>query len=364
MVSDTAGVRSRAEPAPVLARGKLRPFGLMALILAAASTALLLVWRAQPDPLADGWKALEDGQGYQAYRIAVQRLERAPDDPRGLLLAARALSGLHKYAQAESYYERITTLDVDDLHARALGLTQLNRPEDAAELYQNILKSRPDDALALTRLTAVRIGQRRWKEAIASAEALAARSDQAITGLGFLGFIHHHAKNARQAVDAFEAVLDRDPELKAITIPAKVFWDHFALDLMALGRTLEAKAHLERVLKNDQDAGLLEILGSVYFQEGDGERAVRCWKQAVATDPSNSDAWLGLGRAALATGRPEDALKPLHQAAELSPDAYEPHYALSQAYHRLGREDEASTHRRSADERRRLTNIPPAQSVP
>src|SRR5690606_5730291 len=131
-------------------------------------------------------------------------------------------------------------------------------------------------------------------------------------------FIHHHAKDARQAVEAFEAVLERDPELKAAPYPAVVFWDHFALDLMALGRAQEARAHLDKAIGRCEDAGLIEILGTAYFQDGDRERAVYHWNRAVAADPSLSDAWLGLGRDALATGRPEDALEPLIRAAELS----------------------------------------------
>jgi len=362
MAPELAGDRSRAVPPPAAPRrGKILVVVLLVLIPIVALAAVAIVRGSRPDPLAEGWKSLHDGQLYQAYRIAAGRLESVPDDPTALLLAARSLSGLKKYPQAESFYDRIQTLDVDDQHARALGLTQLDRPEDAARLYQEMLKQRPDDALALTRLTAVRIGQRRWKDAIKPAEALAALPDHAITGLSFLGFIHHHAREAQQAVEAFEKVFAKDPELKGVSFPARVFWDHFALDLMAMGRTREAREHLERVVEHDQDAGLIEILGSACYQAGDRERAVDCWSRAVAADPSNCDAWLGLGRDALATGRPEDALTPLLRAAELSPDAYEPHYALSQAYERLGRADEASTHRKAADDRRRRTDRPAAQ---
>jgi tetratricopeptide (TPR) repeat protein len=358
MASDLAGDRPRhvGSPSAGKDRGKLLVLAVSALIPIAASAAFLLAWRLRPDPLADGWKALDDGRAYEAYRTAIRRLEGAPDDPSGLLLAARSLSRLGKYPQAEAYYERIKSLDVDDMHARALGLTQLNRPQDAADLYEEILKRRPADVTALTRLAAVRIGQGRWKDALRPAEALAAIPDQVVPGLALLGFIHHHAKDAQQAVDAFEAVLERDPELKAVSYPARVYWDHFALDLMALGRAQEAREHLEKVIERDPDAGLIEILGTAYYQDGDRERAVRCWDRAVAADPSLSDAWLGLGRDALATGRPEDALKPLLRAAELSPDAYEPRYALSQAYERLGRAAEASAHRKAADERRRRTD--------
>jgi tetratricopeptide (TPR) repeat protein len=357
MVSDLDGDRRHAAAPPVVTkRGKLLVLWLSVPIVAFAAFAI--AWRLRPDPLAEGWKALRDDQVYEAYRIATRRLEDAPDDPSGLLLAARSLSRLNKYAQAEAYYGRIGSLDVDDMHSRALGLTRLDRPSDAAELYQEILKRRPDDALALTRLTAVQIGQRRWRDALRSAEALAALPEQAGAGLALLGFIHHHAKDARRAVDAFETVLARDPELTAVSFPTRVFWDHLALDLMALGRAQEAREHLERAIEREEDAGLIEILGAAYYQDGDREQAVRCWNRAVAADPSNSDAWLGLGRDALATGRPEDALEPLQRAAELSPDAYEPRYALSQAYERLGRAAEASTHRKAADERRRRADRP------
>ena len=177
--------------------------------------------------------------------------------------------------------------------------------------------------------------------------------ETASTGYVLRGFIHHHSKHPAEAVEAFEKVLQLDPMLEKITISRSVFWDHLALDLLAQGRTSEARRHLENALKPAEDGGLLELLGSAYHQEGELEQAERCWKRSVELSPANSDAWLGLGRLALGRRRPGEAIGYLLHAVELAPDAYEPHYLLSQAYRRLGNGAEADRHEALARTRRK-----------
>ena len=54
--------------------------------------------------------------------------------------------------------------------------------------------------------------------------------------------------HAAQAVSSFERVLELDPELKEMPLPRPLFWNHLALDLIAMGRTAEARSYLERAL--------------------------------------------------------------------------------------------------------------------
>ena len=102
-------------------------------------------------------------------------------------------------------------------------------------------------------------------------------------------------------------------------LPKSLFWSNLALDLMAMGRTSRAREHLTRALKDSHDAGLMELLGTTFFQQGNPEQAEQCYRQAVNWDPTNADALLGLGRIALGRNRAAEAVTWLERAAESSP---------------------------------------------
>ena len=57
--------------------------------------------------------------------------------------------------------------------------------------------------------------------------------------------------------------------------------------------------YLTRALADTQDAGLMELLGLTYSQQGAIDEAERCWRQAESWDPDNADVCLDLGRLAV-----------------------------------------------------------------
>jgi tetratricopeptide (TPR) repeat protein len=136
-------------------------------------------------------------------------------------------------------------------------------------------------------------------------------------------------------------------------LPRTLFWNNLALDLMAVGRTDEARAYLNQALATSDDAGLEELLGTTYFQQGDLDRAGECWHRAVSLDPGNADAWLDLGRLAMSRRDWKPAAEFLARAADLSIEAVEPLYNLSLAHQMMGNRTEADRYRRLADEKRR-----------
>ena len=76
MAPELAGDRSRAVPPPAAPRrAKLLVVGLSMMAPIMALAAVAIFWRSRPDPLAEGWKSLHNGQLYQAYRIAVGRFK-------------------------------------------------------------------------------------------------------------------------------------------------------------------------------------------------------------------------------------------------------------------------------------------------
>ena len=260
---------------------------------------------------------------------------------------------LGRYTLAEDYYRKAAPLDLADAHARAYNLVNLNEPKRAVLAYNELLKRSPDDVLALKRIAAVRMGLQQWRDTLDLADRLIAIPGEEVAGQTMAGIAHHELKHYDQAVISWLRVLEIDDELKRMPLPRALFWNNLSLDLIAGGRTEEARRYLTKALVDCQDAGLMELLGLTYSQQGAIDDAERCWRQAESWDPDNADVCLDLGRLALSRNRWNEAVDFLKRAADRSSDAVGPLYNLSQAYRMLGNVAEAERYRRLADRRRR-----------
>jgi tetratricopeptide (TPR) repeat protein len=307
------------------------------------------------------------GMAYQRhdYRVALQvpldHLRWFPNDRRASLMAARCLSRLGQPLVAEPHYQRAEPIELEDMQVRAYGLFNAGDAEHSATIYEQLLVRWPGEALALKRLAAVRMGQKQWHAVLDLAEGLIGTSTEEAAGWTLAGIAHHELKHYAQAVDAGRRVLALDPNLKRMPLPRTLFWNNLALDLMAMGQTAEARHYLEQALAGLEDAGLMELLGLTYSQEGASDQAERCWLQAERWDPDNADVCLDLGRLALSRRRWDEAAGYLKRAAQRSPNAIEPLYNLSQAYRMLGQVEQAERTRRLADQRRR--SLPPRSGM-
>ncbi len=288
------------------------------------------------DPLGRARTAYGARDYRAAFRAARDYLQRCPGDRRAMVMAARCLTRLGQGRQAEEFYRRSGPLELDDLRDRAYGLVLMGQPQQAAENYYEILERRPEDVLALKRLAAVLMELNEWKEARSISERLIRIPGGEVTGHTLAGIGFHVSKHADQAAASFQRVLQLDPDLKEMPLPQPLFWNHLALELIALGRTAEARTNLQRALVKQDDAGLRELLGVAYEKEGLLEDAEHCWRQALTLDPNNADTLLDLGRLALGRKRFDEAVAMFERSAELSPDSVDPVYNLSRAYRLKG----------------------------
>ena len=85
-------------------------------------------------------------------------------------------------------------------------------------------------------------------------------------------------------------------------------------------------------------------LGVLLVKKGGAsmEEGMKELRAALQINPQMYEARVNLGRALVLTNRPSDAIEHLKVAAELAPNNPEPHYQLSLAYRRLGRNEEAA----------------------
>lgn len=214
--------------------------------------------------------------------------------------------------------------------------------EQSATIYEELLQRTPDDPVAMQRLAAVRMALNQWPQALKLAQRLADAPPTRVVGLTLIGAINHHASERGSAIRAFQQVLELDPRLEAMPLsPRSLFWDYLARDLLAEGRTDEARDALKRGLAQTDQADLMVLMGEAYLKDGAEADAAPWFRRALETEPRMADPWLNLGRIALHQCQWADAERFLLRAAELSPNSVDPIYNLSQVYRRLGRVQEA-----------------------
>ena len=273
------------------------------------------------DPWGTAHSAFDRREIGTALSLANAYLESHPGDPRASILAARCEQG--------------------DLQARALGLIKLNQPEKAALVYQDLLKHWPDDAVSLQRLGSIRIGQKAWGEVRAIAESLIKIPDAEIAGQTMLAISLHESRQYKTAIEAFERVVALDPELKTMPLPKALFWRNYATDLLAEGRTADARTLLERAISEQADVSLVELLGQSFLLDNEPEKAENCWQKAIELDDAFVDTWLDLGQLAIRRRQWPEAIKFLKRATQLDPNLVESHHALGIALRNQGNIAEA-----------------------
>ena len=67
------------------------------------------------------------------------------------------------------------------------------------------------------------------------------------------------------------------------------YLDTYAWILFMQERYAEAKVYIDQALKNDEDAGavVIEHAGDIHAMNGETERAIELWQQALEQDPGN-----------------------------------------------------------------------------
>jgi tetratricopeptide (TPR) repeat protein len=334
-----------------------RVIGWTTVIVALAALSSAAWFATHFDPLGRARTAYECHQYRTALLAAKGYLNFFHGDPKASLMAARCLTRLGKAAEAEVYYQRAEPLESDVMHDRAEGLLKAHEPRLAARVYETMLEQRPNDGRTLKRLAFVLLSFKQWAAVLKLTDRLTAIPSEEISGLTMAAIAYHESKDFDRAANVSLRVLELDPNLTRMPLPKTLFWKNLATDLMGTGRAEEARENLNRGLAETQDAGMMELLGLTYFQQGSINEAERSWRQAIEWNSDSMMACLHLGRLALSRGEWTEAADLLKRAADRSTTAVAPLYNLSQAYRRLGKFKEAEHYEQLAEERRQKWTV-------
>jgi tetratricopeptide (TPR) repeat protein len=294
--------------------------------------------------VAEAGYAYSGGDLTLCLQRALDHLERRPWSREGALWAARCLSRLDYAAQAETYFDRAGRLALSDLQIRAFGLARGAEPALAMLAFEEILARWPNNITALRRLAAVKLAQSgNTDELLELADRLCKIPRGAIIGETLRGVIYHNNNNPQRAAACFERVLEMDPQLHDMPLSYRLFWTHFADDLLACGRVDDAAQRLKRALALSADAALVSRLGRIYFLQGALRDAEVCFQQATAWDPTDHGPHLDLSKVALQRHHLHEALNHLLRANAISPQDFSVLYSLASVYRQLGRQLDAAS---------------------
>lgn len=120
-----------------------------------------------------------------------------------------------------------------------------------------------------------------------------------------LGITLYHADRPMEALETFEALLQRVPDHVGALVDS-------ALTLMLLGQLDEAEGQLERALSLEPDLALAHLyLGQLYNERTDTDQALIHLRRAVDLDPGDVEAWIELTGVLEQANRESEAIEAL-----------------------------------------------------
>lgn len=298
--------------------------------------------RRQEQTLAAVERSLEAGNLQAANREVAAYQREYPDDSRVFGLRARILLKSGRPGEAAQFFERHGAASANDLHAWAQSYMMQSQWSLAAPILTRFLQLAPQDTNGLYELMVCNIRMSRLTEALDLAGQLAQLPGQEVLGHLYLGTVQSDLKNEERAAAEFRQVVELDPELQKLSVPAEDFLSQYGGTLVSLGRSDEAVGLLKRSLEIKSTPAAAVSLGQARLQLGDTQQAVAHWKLAVELDPRSHRAREGLADVALREGHAQEALQwllPLEESPRLEPATA---YLFQRIYQRLGESAKAA----------------------
>ena len=267
---------------------------------------------------------------------------------------------------AKDLYQQVIRQDPANVAAHMnLGIAyeQLGRGALAEAMFRKVLDLQPDHADAHLNLGLKLAANGSFEDALANmTEALRLAPDNLAARQG-LAMVLTRLGRPQDALPHFEAVVRLDPDSadarlnlgialaeggrqedaleafrEAVRLAPATFRPHYNVGriLQDLGRTGEARQALEQALHlNHAYAPALHLLGQIERAAGNDARAVELLRAAVDAESENPLAHYDLGLALAQSGSPEMALPHFERALELDPRHKESLYNLAQAVQAL-----------------------------
>jgi len=216
---------------------------------------------------------------------------------------ARAYTQNEEYEAAVIEYQKILTADEKNTENKKLLAEALIRSEsydDAKLLYEQMLFEDQDNPELIAKIGEVELLKGNYAEASFQLEK-ALEIDPSMTSVyGLLARAYEGASNFEKALENYQIALrQKNRELEQI-------------------RKTSGGSNRVQPVREDITKYTANIAG-IYSQMGQYDNAIDNYEKWTELEPSNSEAWHGLGTSYMSYGQVYDAIKALNTALQLNP---------------------------------------------
>jgi tetratricopeptide (TPR) repeat protein len=255
---------------------------------------------------------------------------------------ARQTYEARRYDQSALYFARaVTACGASAPLLLALGQAQLlaQHPADAIAALDRIASDTPEYVQALKVKAKALYFLRRDADAEAALKGAAARAPADAEIPYDLGRIYYQQGRHQEAAESLR---------RATALDARAYkaWDNLGLVSEALGDVAQAQQHYLKALAIvHKDHPRYDVVyanfADLLLKLGNYQRAFDLAAEAAQRNPDEARNFFLAGKALVQLGRSDLSVRWFEQAVALNPDYPEPHYLLSHAYRKLGREADA-----------------------
>ncbi len=275
----------------------------------------------------------------QALLTKQRRADMAPAElSKALALEGEALVVDGKLTDSLPVFEEALKADPKNAFSQARMarvLTTLNQPEKALPLYRDAASAAPDNLDYTEGYLSCLILLGKMDEANKAMTSANAR----FPGNAMLSYLSGRVTDAlddtKSAEDGYKRAIAADPTIT----DAYLFLSRL---YVRMRRFNDAAPILEQGLTRDAKNAALHVgMGELAFHERELERAEKEFKEANELNPMSSEAYRGLSRVALETGKADLALAHIEKALEINPRLQGGRLQKGMALWKLQRLDEA-----------------------
>ena len=294
---------------------------------------------AHPDDLAKAHEALEHDHPGEAIAI-LQKLADAQPPVKGvqheLGLAYYSSGSLMKAKQSFEQAVQEDSSDMESVQLEGLTLYRLGQPAAAIPYLERVRGWMPNaNADANYVLGLCYLNSRRYDDARHAFATQFGESPDSAEAYLLLGTMLMHTNLEELAAEQAKKALQISP-----TLPMA----HFMLGEVALFKSNIDEAILEFEAERKMNPGYAPVydrLGDAYLHVGKEAEAQQALTKAISLDTSSTGPFILMGKALLQRKDARTAVLYLKHAEKMDPGNYITHFLLSQAYRRMGREDDA-----------------------
>ena len=234
--------------------------------------------------------------------------------------------------------------DADIQNRLGEALDRLGALDAAIDAYQRAVAARPDFVAADNNLTLALAKAGRGREAVERARARAAAAPANVDRLFTLGLAQSE-HDVDEAMTTFRRVIALRPD-HALA--------HYNLAILykRVDRPRDAIEALQRALAIEPRPEARFALGTLYFHQGQFDRAAAALEEAVAAQPRFVDAYITLAAVLKAKRQLPEAIDALRRAIALRPDSWHAHAAMATVLQLAGEADAAQQESTVAERRR------------